>query len=192
MLPTPGGDGASGGMASGLMEFIDLDSVIVADSGNPIADLAALGHGLINAALAATAALMGAAAGSGLLESIPFIGRGLDVFQSVWQVSDGLVSTLLGILLIAGAVLAYLLPALPFIRFLFGILGWIVNVVVAVLAVTGVRGRPRDPRGRWTVYRPGDPAGLAVPARADPAPSADASRPDPRLLHLPRRHRPVQ
>ena len=60
-LPAPGG----GGMAAGLMEFIDLDSVIVADSGNPIADLASLGHGLMNAALAATAALMGAAAGSG-------------------------------------------------------------------------------------------------------------------------------
>ena len=36
------GDG-DGGMVSGLLEFIDLDSVIVADSGNPIADLAALG-----------------------------------------------------------------------------------------------------------------------------------------------------
>ncbi len=153
VLPTPGGDGASGGMASGLTEFIDLDSVIVADSGNPIADLAALGHGLINAALAATAALMGAAAGSGLLESIPFIGRGLDVFQSVWQVSDGLVSTLLGILLIAGAVLAYLLPALPFIRFLFGILGWIVNVVVAVLAVTVFAAAhvTREDGGRLTI-----------------------------------------
>ena len=153
VLPAPGGDGAGGGMASGLMEFIDLDSVIVADSGNPIADLAALGHGLINAALAATAALMGAAAGSGLLESIPFIGKGLDVFQSVWQVSDGLVSTLLGILLIAGAVLAYLLPALPFIRFLFGILGWILNVVVAVLAVTVFAAAhvTREDGGRLTI-----------------------------------------
>ena len=115
---------------------IDLDSVIVADSGNPIADLAALGHGLLNAALAAIAALMGAATGSGLLESIPFIGKGLDVFESAWQVSDALVSTLLGLLIIAGAVLAYVLPALPFIRFLFGILGWILNVAIAVLAVT--------------------------------------------------------
>ncbi|MDE0377680.1 MAG: DotA/TraY family protein, partial [Rhodospirillales bacterium] len=129
------GDG-DGGMVSGLLEFIDLDSVIVADSGNPIADLAALGHGLLNAALAAVAALMGAATGSGLLESIPFIGKGLDVFESAWQVSDALVSTLLGLLVIAGAVLAYVLPALPFIRFLFGILGWILNVAVAVLAVT--------------------------------------------------------
>ena len=110
--------------------------MIVADSGNPIADLAALGHGLLNAALAAVAALMGAATGSGLLESIPFIGKGLDVFESAWQVSDALVSTLLGLLVIAGAVLAYVLPALPFIRFLFGILGWILNVAIAVLAVT--------------------------------------------------------
>ena len=129
------GDG-DGGMVSGLLEFIDLDSVIVADSGNPIADLAALGHGLLNAALAAVAALMGAATGSGLLESIPFIGKGLDVFESAWQVSDALVSTLLGLLIVAGAVLAYVLPALPFIRFLFGILGWILNVAIAVLAVT--------------------------------------------------------
>ena len=132
-LPAPGGDA---GMAAGLLEFIDLDSVIVTGSGNPISDLAALGHGLMNAALAAMTALMGAAAGSGLLESVPFIGKGLDMFESVWQVSDGLVSTVLGILLIAGAVLAYLLPALPFIRFLFAILGWIINVAVAVLAVT--------------------------------------------------------
>ena len=125
-----------GGMVSGLLEFIDLDSVVVADSGNPIADLAALGHGLLNAALAAVTVLMGAATGSGLLESIPFIGKGLDVFESAWQVSDALVSTLLGLLIVAGAVLAYVLPALPFIRFLFGILGWILNVAVAVLAVT--------------------------------------------------------
>ena len=123
-------------MAAGLLEFIDLDSVIVAGSGNPIADLAALGHGLMNAALAAMTALMGAAAGSGLLESVPFVGKGLDMFESVWQVSDAFVSTVLGILLIAGAVLAYLLPALPFIRFLFAILGWVINVAVAVLAIT--------------------------------------------------------
>ena len=52
---------------------------------------------------------MGAAAGSGLLESVPFVGKGLDMFESVWQVADGFVSTVLGLLLIAGAVLAYLL-----------------------------------------------------------------------------------
>ena len=74
--------------------------------------------------------------GSGLLESIPFFGKGLDAFESVWRVTDGFVSTILGLMLIAGAVLAFVLPALPFIRFLFGVFGWLVNVVEAVLAVT--------------------------------------------------------
>ena len=72
----PSADGDSG-MVSGLLTFIDLDSVIVADSGNPIADLAALGHGLLNAALAATAALMGAATGSGLPRVHPLHRQGI-------------------------------------------------------------------------------------------------------------------
>ena len=176
-------------MTAGVMEFIDLDSVIVADSGNPIADLASLGHGLMNAALAATAALMGAAAGSGLLESVPFVGKGLDMFESVWQVADGFVSTVLGLLLIAGAVLAYLLPALPFIRFLFAILGWIVTVAVAVLAVTVFAACPCDARRRQPAGDTGHTPGLAVPSRADPAPAADAVRAYRGLFRVPGRDR---
>ena len=57
-------ENSDGGIVSGLLEFIDLDSVIVADSGNPIADLAELGHGLLHAALAAGVALMGTATAS--------------------------------------------------------------------------------------------------------------------------------
>ena len=128
--------GGDEGLAGDLFAFIDLDATIVADGGNPIADLAGFGHNLVAAALSAVAALSGVAAGSGLLESIPFFGKGLDAFESVWRVTDGFVSTILGVLLIAGAVLAYVLPALPFIRFLFGIFGWLVNVVEAVLSVT--------------------------------------------------------
>ena len=56
--------------------------------------------------------------------------------QAAWQVGDAFISTAIGLVLISGVVLAYVLPALPFIRFLFGILSWIINVVVAVLAVT--------------------------------------------------------
>ena len=128
--------GGDRGLAGGLFAFIDLDATVIADGGNPIADLAGLGHNLVAAAMSAIAALSGVAAGSGLLESIPFFGKGLDAFESVWRVTDGFVSTILGVLLIAGAVLAYVLPALPFIRFLFGILGWLLNVVEAVLAIT--------------------------------------------------------
>ena len=132
----PAAGGGEGGLMAGLFEFIDLDAVVIADSGNPIADLAGFGHDLIASALGAIGAISGVAVGSGLLESIPFFGKGLDAFESVWRVTDGFVSTILGHMLIAGAVLAFVLPALPFIRFLFGVFGWLVNVVEAVLAVT--------------------------------------------------------
>ena len=132
----PAAGGGDGGLVAGLFEFIDLDAVVIADSGNPIADLAGFGHDLIASALGAIGAISGVAVGSGLLESIPFFGKGLDAFESVWRVTDGFVSTILGLMLIAGAVLAFVLPALPFIRFLFGVFGWLVNVVEAVLAVT--------------------------------------------------------
>ena len=49
---------------------------------------------------------------------------------------DGIVTMVLMALLIGGAVLAYLVPALPFIRFLFGLLVWILAVVEAFIAMT--------------------------------------------------------
>ena len=124
------------GLMDGVLDFIDLESVMVAESGDPIADLAAMGHNLIYSSIGAMTLLAGAAAGSGFLESVPMVGRGLDVFESSWQVLDSFVSTILSTMLIAGIVLAYVLPALPYIRFLFGIVGWVVSVVVALLAVT--------------------------------------------------------
>ena len=151
----PAAGGGDGGLVAGLFEFIDLDSVVIADSGNPIADLAGFGHDLIASALGAIGAISGVAVGSGLLESIPFFGKGLDAFESVWRVTDGFVSTILGLMLIAGAVLAFVLPALPFIRFLFGVFGWLLNVVEAVLAVT-VFAAAHVTRGQGQ--------GLAVPA----------------------------
>lgn len=122
--------------SGGLMKWIDLDDVIVAGSGNPVADLAAMGHRLIIAAMSAVAALATAATVSGFAESVPFVGRGADVFESAWQVGDGFITTLLSLVMVGGVVLAYVLPALPFIRFLFGILGWVIAIVAAVLAVT--------------------------------------------------------
>ena len=134
-VSTDGGSGLDGG----LLNVIDFESVTISQSGNPIADLASYGHGLINAALYALATLGGLAIGSGVLGFLGKFGRmgkGLDAFAAVWQVGDAFISTILALLLIAGVVLAYVLPAIPFIRFLFGIVSWIISVVVAVLSVT--------------------------------------------------------
>ena len=134
--PVSEGAGGTPRTAQGLLRFIDLDNVIVADSGNPIADLAAMGHRLINAALVAVGTLTAASVTVGFVESVPFFGKGADVFESAWQVGDAFVTTLLSLLIVGGVVLAYVVPALPFIRFLFGVLGWVVAVVAAVLSVT--------------------------------------------------------
>ncbi len=128
----PRGDGEG----RGLLDIVDLESVTIASGDNPILDLASLGHGLIAAALAAIAALSGVAAGSNLLESVPLVGQGLDAFEAIWSVGDAFVSLILAALLIAGATLAYILPAIPFIRFLFATLAWLLNLAAALLAVT--------------------------------------------------------
>ena len=119
-----------------IMHFIDFDTVLAADGDNPLLDLTATGHALLDAGLAAIGALAGTAVGVNVLEVIPLFGKGLDFFEASWDVMDGFVTMAIGVLLVAGAVLAYFLPAIPFIRFLFGILGWLLAVVEAVLAVT--------------------------------------------------------
>ena len=137
-VPGVGGtsEGREGSLMNRVLNFIGPESVMWVDSGNPLLDLAHIGAGLINGAIGAMGLLAGLSAGVNLLEGVPFIGKGLDFFEASWQVADGLVTALIGIVLIAGAVLLYVVPAIPFIRFLFGILSWLVAVIEGMLAVT--------------------------------------------------------
>ena len=80
--------------------------------------------------------LAGAALLSGAGKEIWLVGGALNSFGNIWPVLDGFVTLMLTAMLIAGLVLAYLLPAVPFIRFLFGVLTWIISVIEAVLAIT--------------------------------------------------------
>ena len=48
----------------------------------------------------------GALPSSGGFSGIPFVSKGLDLFGHGWQVADSFVSAILGIFLVAGAVLA--------------------------------------------------------------------------------------
>ena len=129
-------EGRGGSLMDQILRFIGPETMMVVDSGNPLLDLAHTGAALINGGMGAMGLLAGVSAGVNLLEGIPFFGKGLDFFEATWDVTDGLVTTLIGIVLIAGAVLLYVVPAIPFIRFLFGILSWLVAVVEGMLAVT--------------------------------------------------------
>ena len=130
-----GGSGGVGGIGRGFFDWLDLDDIQLVDSGNPILDLVSLGHGLVAKGLSVIAALGIAATGSNVLESIPVVGRGLDAFEAAWQVTDSFISTIIGVMILAGLVLAYLVPVLPFLRFLFGLLAWLVAVIAAVFAM---------------------------------------------------------
>ena len=130
-----GGSGSFGGIGRGSFDWLDLDNIEFVDSGNPVMDLVSLGYSLVTKGLGALTTLGLVAAGSNVLESIPLVGGGLDKFEAVWQVADSMVSTVLGLMILAGLVLAYLVPVLPFLRFLFGLLAWLVAVIAAVFAI---------------------------------------------------------
>ena len=119
-----------------LIHVIPIDWTVMASPDNPILSLASLGFWLITGSLASISSLAGVAVLNNTTRAVPLIGDALDVFAAAWPVLDGFVTLMLTTMLIAGLVLAYLLPAIPFIRFLFGILTWLITVIEALLAIT--------------------------------------------------------
>ena len=138
----PQSGSAGGGVGSVLSQFVytaffSFENVLDVEGENPISELSAIGHNMITAVLASSGMLMGVATVSNIGDA-QFLGFSLkaDVFEATWPVIDGIVTMVLMALLIGGAILAYLVPALPFIRFLFGLLVWILAVVEAFIAMT--------------------------------------------------------
>ena len=119
-----------------LIHHIPIEWSVMASADNPILSLASLGFWLVTGALTAISSLAAIAVVNSATTAIPLIGDTLNVFANVWPILDGFVTLMLTAMLMAGLVLAYLLPAIPFIRFLFGILSWMLAVIEAVLAIT--------------------------------------------------------
>ena len=119
-----------------LIHSVPIEWTVMASAENPILSLASLGFWLVTGALTAIGSLATISVVNNTTTAIPLIGEALNVFESIWPVLDGFMTLALTGMLIAGLVLAYLLPAVPFIRFLFGILTWLLSVIEAVLAIT--------------------------------------------------------
>ena len=124
------------GIMGEIIPHFPIQWTVLASAENPILSLASLGFWLVTGALSAIASLAAIALVNSSTEVIPLIGKSLNVFATVWPILDGFVTVMLSGMLLAGLVLAYLLPAIPFIRFLFGILSWILAVIEALLAIT--------------------------------------------------------
>ncbi len=138
----PPGAGAAGGGVGGVLGHIfyamlfSFEDVIVVGQDNPLLDLAVIGHRLVMSVQITAGILIGMATVSNLGDISIFGNKlPLDVFEPVWSVVDGLVTLLLTGMLIGGAVLAYLVPAIPFIMFLFALLGWVLAVVEAFISM---------------------------------------------------------
>ena len=145
----PGLTGSKEGLGGAIFGLLDLESIFVTSDQfdrtlNPIGALAEFGSSLIAAAIgtytgliAATVATHGAVAATAW---VPLFGESAEAFaegtRAVWDIADSFVNLVLGVLLIAGVVLTFVLPLIPFIRFLFGIVTWLMSVVEAFLSVT--------------------------------------------------------
>ena len=132
------GGGVSGALAQifGAL-FFSFEDVIDVGEENPLLDLATIGHNMLSYVMVSIAALMKVALVSNLGDTKIFgFGLPLDFFEAVYPVVDGLITMILTVVVMAGAILAYVVPALPFIRFLFAMLGWIVEVVEGFVAMT--------------------------------------------------------
>ena len=141
--------GSKEGLGGAVMGLLDLESIFVTEDDfnrtlNPIGQLARLGSSLIASALGTYTGLLAAtiATHSGVVAGawVPIFGKSVTAIgegaRAVWDVGGSFVNMVLGILLIAGVVLTYVLPLIPFVRFLFGILTWLLSVVEAFLAIT--------------------------------------------------------
>ena len=138
----PPGAGAAGGGVGGVLGHIfyamlfSFEDVLVVGQDNPLLDLAVIGHRLVMSVQITAGILIGMATVSNF-GNVSILGTSLrlDLFEPVWSVVDGLVTLLLTGMLIGGAILAYLVPAIPFIMFLFALLGWVLAVVEAFISM---------------------------------------------------------
>ncbi len=96
------------------------------DSNNPLAEMAALGHSLILAAMPFFVVGLVADVLPEILEI------GVDIDASAFA---GFLYMIGSMMLMAGLTLSYVLPLFPAVRFIFGILTWLIAVFEAVIAV---------------------------------------------------------
>ncbi|HUY68873.1 MAG TPA: DotA/TraY family protein, partial [Alphaproteobacteria bacterium] len=134
--------------------------------GDPLDQIAALGHSNIKAAydifdayialqiLAGTGKDLGGFfqalghASPRLLSIFPaLIGGGANITGTAAEALGGVFGTVSVVFFTAGFMLAYFLPLIPFFKFLFGILSWIVQVLEAVIAVPLIALAHLNPEG---------------------------------------------
>lgn len=123
-------------------------SGLTLNTSNPLAELAALGHRMVDAAFAANNAVSQAARDCASSQRALYDNRDMnssvmsDIANKCGTANTAedpgasfLIQAISGSMIMAGITLAFVLPLLPFVRFLFGILTWIIAVFETVIAI---------------------------------------------------------
>ncbi len=139
--------GGAGGGYELLGGLVSLPSPAewLAGSGDPVVQLAGVGHGMISTghALAGTVAAAGTAAAtanavSGVASGIPIVGGIVNAVATGASaiMSAGLTTAkfLLVPLYVLGATLAYYVPAIPMILWILAVVGWLLMVMQCIIA----------------------------------------------------------
>ncbi len=96
---------------------------------HPLAQLSALGRGLVEAAVRNAIPAMGGAVGASLSSLLA------DFIGDISRISASMFGTFVQITIVMGVILYYVLPFMPFIYFLFAVGGWVKSIFEAVVAM---------------------------------------------------------
>jgi conjugal transfer/type IV secretion protein DotA/TraY len=140
-----------GGSATGLNSFtVGIQQI---NGGDPLSEMAALGHANLNTAFELLTISMGADGLSALLGKLSTKGKGVVLptvsarLADVLGAAGPMVTFIASIFMVCGFTLAYILPMFPFTRFFFAVLVWVAAVLEAVVAVPLIALAHLNPEG---------------------------------------------
>lgn len=106
---------------------------------NPLADMMALGHGMMTKGMNYITYIIGALAGSALLSVVPV---SIPLLGALTGLIGGALSTIASVLIFAstigvalGVLLFYVVPLIPFIYFFFAVVSWITDLIEAMIGL---------------------------------------------------------
>ncbi len=132
--------GATSGSDNEVSSGTTSSPIFRLNTANPLAELSALGHRVIDLAVKTTRSLTQCmnTAKSNPAQTGGSVGdqSACSGISSSGNTGEGLIlSAVVGALISGGVTLAFMLPLIPFIRFMFGILTWILSIFEAIIAV---------------------------------------------------------
>lgn len=119
----------------GKFGFAEVVQGFMLSSNDPLAELTAFGHRIINWSLGIFAAALAISGAAGAASAVPGIGIVAKGAVAMAQFASPLLSALVAILLVAGTTLAVVLPWIMAVRWMLATTSWLVSLLEAMLGL---------------------------------------------------------